>query len=72
VVLIEAAPIPTPTLILGVVLPYAAVVPHSNQALAAAPLGLTEPFRIAVVLDGVLAEKVVTWGGRVYQLSVKP
>jgi hypothetical protein len=40
------------------------VVPHSNQAVVREPLGLTDPFKIAVVWVIEEADPVSTVGGK--------
>ena len=45
------------------VLPYALVRPYSNCAVEALPLGLTVPFRVAVVCIMLVGAVTVTVGG---------
>ena len=59
----DTAVVPDPKLVAGdVVLPYAVLVPHWNQALVLAPFGSAEPFNRAAVALTLLAELVATVG----------
>jgi hypothetical protein len=46
----------------AVVLPYADVVPHWKYTVAAEPLGVTDPFNVALLEVMLLAAVVVTVG----------